>query len=232
MDEQVIKDVEAQLPGQVVEVSPEVNVTEAAQPEAQVAEVLEPAQPTTEQPVLTEQKILELVRNAAKEAAAETLREVQSRTDKAERRIRTEVQAQIDRLKTIGVELSPEQVNQLDAQARQGIEQPQPAPVPVNPIDHMRDEMEQEYGLELSNDDLEAKLVKVDGTPRQFLSSYEKALQAKKDRLNTAKSNPPTKVEPKEVVDPKVRTVTSPTKGAVGLTISDPDALFNEAYKQ
>jgi hypothetical protein len=96
----------------------------------------------------------------------------------------------------------------------------------------MRDEMEQEYGLELSNDDLEAKLVKVDGTPRQFLSSYEKALQAKKDRLNTAKSNPPTKVEPKEVVDPKVRTVTSPTKGAVGLTISDPDALFNEAYKQ
>lgn len=229
MEEQENQAVEVQPSGQMENVSPEVSLAEAAQPEANITEVKEQVQATAEQPVLTEQKVLELVARAAKEAANETLREVQSRTDKAEARIRKEVQGQIDRLKTIGVELSPDQVNQLDAQTRQQFTQQEPAPQ-LHPVDVMRDEIEAEYGVELSNDDLEAKLVVLNGTPRQFLSSYEKALQAKIDRLkNTAVSSP--KVESKKEEDPKVRTVTSPTKGAVGLTINDPDALFREAYK-
>jgi len=236
MEEQGKQEVEAQPSGQTDNVSPEVEVPETAQSEVQSTEVKEQAQPTTEQPVLTEQKVLELVGRAAREAAAETLREIQSRTDKAEARIRKEVQAQIDRLKNIGVELSPEQVGQLDAQTRQMFEQQNaPKSPPLNSIDALRDEMEAEYGIELSNDDLEAKLVVVDGTPRQFLTSYEKALQAKKDRLGqAAKSKSPQKTEPKveEVVDPRARTVTSPSKGAIGLTTSDPDALFRQAYKK
>jgi hypothetical protein len=237
MEEQVNQEVVAQPSGQTENVSPEVNVVEAAQPEPQITEVAEQAQTTTAEPVLTEQKILELVSKAAREAAAETLREVQSRTDKAEARIRKEVQEQIDRLKNIGVELSPEQVGQLDAQTRQKFEQQSAPKPPANPIDAVRDELEKEYGIELSNDDLESKLVVVDGTPRQFLSTYEKALQAKKDRLNSAaKSNSPqkveTKVEPKKEEDPKARTVTSPVRGAVGLTVTDPDVLFKQAYSK
>jgi len=234
MEEQVNQEVVAQPSGQTEQVSPEAIVKEVARPEAQIAEVAEQAATTPSEPVLTERKVLELVQKAAKEAAAETLREVQSRTDKAEARIRKEVQEQLDRLKGIGVELTPEQTRQLDAQTRQKFAQDaQPTrQQSSNPIDVMRDEIEAEYGLELSNDDLEAKLVVTNESPTKFLRTYEKALQAKKDRLSNkpeAKSASPS-AEPKS--DPKARMVTSPSKGAVGIISSDIDELLNSAYKK
>jgi hypothetical protein len=229
MEEQVNQEVVAQPSGQTEQVSPEAVVVEAAQPEPQVAEVQEQAQETKPEPVLTEQKVLELVSKAAKEAAAETLREIQSRTDKAEARIKKEVQEQIERLKGIGVELTPEQQNHLAAQTRQKFAQVE-APPPANPIDAMRDELEKEYGIELSGDDLEAKLVVVNESPTKFLRTYEKALQAKKDRLNPSQAKSTPKEEKSE--PSKARMVTSPNKGAIGLTISDPDELFNQAYSK
>lgn len=232
MDEQVIQNVVAQPSGQTEQVSPEVVVPEAAQPEVATTQVEEQAQSTVAEPVLTEQKVLELVNKAAKQAAAETLREIQSRTDKAERRIKTEVQAQIDRLANIGVSLSPEQISQMEAQARQSLAPQEPANQPLNVVASMQLELEKEYGIELTDDDLEAKLVVVDDSPTKFLRTYEKALQAKKDRLGkSARSVTPSKVET-EKPDVKARVVTSPAKGAVGLTVSDPDQLLNQVYKQ
>lgn len=222
--------------GQTDPVLPEANPPAVATPTEPVATV-EPSQPTIQEPVLTEQKILELVGKAAKQAAEETLREVQSRTDKAEARIRKEVQEQIDRLKGIGVELTDEQTRQLGEQTREKFAQaqvepqatPPVPPVQVNPINEARDELEREYGIGLIADDLEAKMVKLDGTELQFLRTYEQALQAKKDRLN-AKSTP--QESPTEPVDPKTRIVTAPKQGAIGLTVSDPDQLFEMGYKK
>ena len=231
MEEQVNQEVVAQPSGQAEEVSPEAQVVEAAQPEPQVAEVKEQPQQTTPEPVLTEQKVLELVKNAAKEAAQETLREVQSRTDKAEARIRKEVQEQIDRLKGIGVELTQEQADQLAVQTRQKFAQgAQPTSQPSDPIDAMRNEIEAEYGIELLSNDPEAKLVVTNESPTKFLRTYEKALQAKKDRLTQKQEAKSTSPEQKS--DPKARMVTSPSKGAVGVISSDIDELLNMAYKK
>lgn len=229
MNEQVNQDVVVQPAGQPDQVSQQEISPEVAKPEAIVPVTQEPVQPTQPEPVLTEQKVLEIVNKAAKEAAAETLREVQSRTDKAEARIRKEVQDKIDGLKAIGVSLTNEQAAQLDAQTRQEFAQKN-APQPVNPLDQMRNELEQEFGLELSTSDLEAKLVTTDGTPTQFLRTYEQALKAKQDRLKAPTAKPV--ATPQQEEPTKARIVTSPAKGSGGIVSSDPDALFNMAYKK
>ena len=103
MDEQVKQDVAVTPAGQPEQVSKPELGQEVAKPIEPTEVKEEQVTATQPEPVLTEQKILQLVKQASKEAAEETLRQMQSRTDKAEAKFRKEVQDRIDQLKSIGV---------------------------------------------------------------------------------------------------------------------------------
>lgn len=154
------------------------------------------------------------IRQIVKETMSETLtsfrREEQSARDKLENRIKNEVQKTLNRMQKAGQEITDavrqtveqdvrselDQVHVSEATPAQGqAQEPTSKPAPIDSVIAFVNaevvEMEKEFGLELKEDDPEAEMVNVSDPPRKFLSAYEKALQAKKARIDASETGTP-----------------------------------------
>lgn len=142
----------------------------------------------------------------ARKAAAEVYRQEQSRRDKVEQRVNKFVTDQIAALKTAGITPTPDQEQQIAAAASNRFRselEPSPAQAepgsppgqqaggteqpgtgePLSAAEKIVLETVNEYGFDILDGDPELKSIKIDGTERQFVKSYEAALEAKRLRL-------------------------------------------------
>lgn len=166
-----------------------------------------------------------------------------SAQQKAEARIKKELQTQLESLKRAGVELSPEQARALTDETRARITQEEtggqeptaggkmpesqggPPPATVETVNAMANELVQEYGfgLDPATDAEEIKMID-QGSPAKFIRSLERALEAKKARLDGQKQQREAK--------PGARTpmmAGGSTPGNPIASINDIDALYEMA---
>jgi len=207
------------------------NVTENVEPKTEEKQGAEP---------LTEQKVLEIAQKAADEASERTIRKFQSLTDKAEQRVKKEVEQVVTDLKAAGIEVSQQQKAELENKTRQRVQsdsnqvgqvaQPAPQGEPVDPtverVQSRAHKLEEKYGVTIAQNDPEVKLVTWDNPdPFQFLDQYEVALKAKVDRTkaNSSASNKPSDGNAAGRV-----TATSNTKS--GIPDLSPEELLKQVY--
>ena len=209
----------------------------AGQPEAESAMQDVDSQPRP----LDENRVMEIVKQSTKESMNEFYRLQKQQMDKQESRIKKEVQTQIDSLKKIGVEVTDEMATSIENVKRQEIvtefqndglpqeagQQPTPDQSPNDPIIQaaMKEvsALEKEFGFELDQSDPEASMI-VHTSPFKFTKSYEKAMEAKKERLES---------EGKMPTHPLAQTPTSGGGGTPGnpLNNMDIDQVWEQAQK-
>lgn len=231
--------------GQPVNDSPQTEETSPAQENVTEVEGKDQGAGQNVSP-LTEQQILEIANNPqfqkvidqraeqiAERKSREEVSKFQSLTDKAEARIRKEIDLRIQAFEAVsGGSISPEQRAKVAETTRQQIaeqveqEQPQQQAHPL--VQDIKRIAQKHGGVEVLASDPEANLVNGNGTMGEYLESYETAVKAKKDRL-TAK---PTPKKEEDNGDPNARIVTSPKKGASGLPDLSADDLFAMGYKK
>ena len=175
----------------------------AGQPDAESA-----MQATDSQPkVLDENRVQEIVKKSMTETMSEFYKQQKSQMDKQESRIRKEVQSQIDSLKKIGIDVTPEMETSIENVKRQEIVTEsqsddlqnnagqQSSPDTSNNDPRIQaaarevETLEKQYGIELDQSDPEASMIDHTSLAR-FARTYEKALEAKKERLETAGQMP------------------------------------------
>lgn len=151
---------------------------------------------------LDENRVKEIVKQSTKESMNEYYRLQKQQMDKQEARIKKEVQTQIESLKKIGIDVSDDMAKNIETIKRQEIvtesqtddlseeagQQPKPDQSTKDPVilAAMREveALEKSYGFELIESDPEAGMI--DHTsPFKFTKSYEKAMEAKKERLES-----------------------------------------------
>ena len=161
-------------------------------------------QATDSQPETITKEVVEgIVKKSMTETMNEFYKQQKSQLDKQESRIKKEVQSQIDSLKKIGIDVTDDMAQSIENVKRQEIvtesqsdglseeagQQPKPDQSSNDPIVQAAmkevEVLEKAYGFELDEKDPEASMI--DHTsPFKFTKSYEKAMEAKKDRLETA----------------------------------------------
>jgi len=175
-------------------------VTFVEQPEGQ-PEVQSAIQEVDSQPQpLTEVRVQEIVKKSMTESMSEFYRLQKQQMDKQEARIKKDVQSQIEGLKKIGVDVTDEMATNIEKLKRQEIvtefqndglsqeagQQPTPDQSSTDPVVQAAmkevESLEKTFGFELNDDDPEAKMVDHSRSYR-FVSTYEKAMEAKKERL-------------------------------------------------
>ncbi len=169
---------------------------------------VKPQEEVKEPGALTEQRILELIQQATKDAVGEGLKRFQSMSDKAEARVRKEI-ARIEKaMGDAGIELTPEQKRVLEGNTRESIRQEleiteggsnegepmstmsSPPPAVIAKTNEKMRLLELDYGVSIDEkSDPEAGLVNFsDPDPLRFLQQYENALKAKSFRIKSASS--------------------------------------------
>jgi len=164
-----------------------------------VTESLGSEQPATTEPVntpapvLTQEQVIALIqqhaRPIAQEVTAASYRANQSAMQKFENRVATEIK----KLETFGVNATPEMKEQVRSVVAKEFEneQPQTGSQPEgvqqqnqqpNPVVLAAQELIQEYGVNLEQNDIEIGSID-ESTPRKFLKTFEAAIVAKKARL-------------------------------------------------
>lgn len=170
----------------------------AGQPEAASAIQEVDSQPRP----LDESRVQEIVKKSMTETMSEFYKQQKSQMDKQEARIKKEVQSQIESLKKIGIDVSDDMAKNIETIKRQEIvtesqsdglsddagQQTPPDQSTKDPVilAAMREveTLEKSYGFELDQTDPEAGMI--DHTsPFKFTKSYEKAMEAKKERLES-----------------------------------------------
>ena len=137
-------------------------------------------------------------------------RQQQSLRDKQESRIRDDVQKQINRLQKAGVDVTDDMKKNIEAVTREDIAneyrdsndstgtegQPNPRSDQreTNPkellVNSALEKLDQQFGFLINKNDPEAETIKSDD-PFEFVRLYEKALQAKKERLGSSHDTNP-----------------------------------------
>jgi len=165
----------------------------------------EVSQPNTPAPVLTQEQInavVGLVKEhaapIAQEISNKAFRGIQSANKIFENRVTTEIQ----KLEKLKIPVTPELQQQVRENVTQEIanEQPQTGSQPEgvqtqnqqpNPVVLAAQELVQEYGVNLDQNDIEISTID-ESTPRKFLKTFEAAIVAKKARLEkqSAINNP------------------------------------------
>lgn len=150
-------------------------------------------QENTPAPVLTQEQVIALIqqhaRPIAQEVTAASYRANQSAMQKFENRVATEIK----KLEGLNIQVTPELQQQVRTNVTQEIasEQPQPGSQPEgvqaqnqqpNPVVLAAQELVQEYGVNLEQNDIEIATID-ESTPRKFLKTFEAAIVAKKARL-------------------------------------------------
>jgi len=150
----------------------------------------------TPAPVLTQEQINAVVglvkehaRPIAQEVSTAAFRGIQSAQQKFENRVATEIK----KLESFGVNATPEMQQQVRTVVAKEFENepPQTGSQPEgvqtqsqqpNPVVLAAQELVQEYGVNLDQNDIEISTID-ESTPRKFLKSFEAAIVAKKARL-------------------------------------------------
>ena len=165
----------------------------------------ETPQENTPAPVLTQEQINAVVglvkehaRPIAQEVSTAAFRGIQSAQQKFENR----VAAEIKKLESFGVNATPEMQQQVRTVVAKEFENepPQTGSQPEgvqtqsqqpNPVVLAAQEIVQEYGVNLDQNDIEISTID-ESTPRKFLKTFEAAIVAKKARLEkqSAINNP------------------------------------------
>jgi len=153
-------------------------------------------QVNTPAPVLTQEQVnfvvglvKEHARPIAQEVSNSAFRGIQSANQLFENR----VTAEIKKLEKLNIPMTPELQQQVRSNVTQEIasEQPQPGSQPgavqeqtqqPNPVILAAQELVQEYGVNLEQNDIEIGTID-ESTPRKFLKTFEAAIVAKKARL-------------------------------------------------
>jgi hypothetical protein len=184
---------------------------------------------SNEQVTAMQEMIRELSRPVAQEVATNAFRGFQSITQKLENR----VAAKFTELETLGFSLTPEQKNAIRETAKQELaNEPENATSQVAPnqtqpqqTDNLvtaAQQLIQELGVQLENNDPEIKMVVDDpNQPLKFLRTFEQALTAKKARL----------VKQQAINDPK-NVPSAGQRGAPGnpiANVNDMDTLYEMA---
>ena len=214
------------LPGNA-QIKGDVPVSESLGSEQPVA--TEPV--NTPAPVLTQEQVnfvvglvKEHARPVAQEVANTAFRGIQSANQLFENRVTTEIK----KLENLKIQVTPEIKEQVRANVTQEIasEQPQTGSQPEgaqeqnqqpNPVVLAAQELVQEYGVNLEQNDIEIGIID-ETSPRKFLKTFEAAIVAKKARLARQKAvNDPNNV-------PSVGQRTG--KGNPIAGINDMDALY------
>lgn len=156
----------------------------------------EVSQPNTPAPVLTQEQINAVV-GLVKEHAAPIAQEISNKAfrgiQSANKIFENRVTAEIQKLEKLKIPVTPELQQQVRENVTQEIanEQPQPGSQPEgvqtqsqqpNPVVLAAQELVQEYGVNLDQNDIEISTID-ESTPRKFLKSFEAAIVAKKARL-------------------------------------------------
>lgn len=175
--------------------------TGAGQPPVDITNVGQPVQPQN----LT----LEQVTGLVAEAEEKAFRRAQGLFDRRFKKVQ-ETQTQLEKtlalMRENGVEVSPDVANIIQQKAFQAaLTEPEQAPVTasqpaqapgtddqLDPVTEMALGFEKRYGVEVAEDDPEARLIKTDGTPDEYIETYLQAIVAKKQRLQQAPQQPST----------------------------------------
>jgi hypothetical protein len=139
----------------------------------------------------------------------------------------------------MGTDLSPEQKAKVEQVTRQQVveemageingDAPQQQPEQQNPLAADVQRLVTKYGnVAVFQGDPEAALVKTNGTPGEYLETFEKAIKAKIDRVS-GKKTPEPKDEEK---NPQGSMTASANKGTGTLPDLGYDDLFAMAYKK
>lgn len=187
--------------------------------------------------------IKEILPTVVQSSVQQELRNFQSMADKMQARIKKETQAAIDTLKNAGVEITPKVQEAIATQTKQKItselsdsnSQPQPAQVDgrdtasvdasnVNQI--AEDYLKKNNLPTIATNDPEAGIIITNGTPEEYLRTYQAAAKAKSLRLSqgqTATKAPP----PSQPI-----TTSGGARGNPISTINDMDSLYEMAIKR
>lgn len=173
--------------------------TGAGQPTVDITNVGQPVQPQN----LT----LEQVTGLVAEAEEKAFRRAQGLFDRRFKKVQ-ETQTQLENtlklMRENGVEVSPDVANIIQQKAFQAaLTEPEPAPVTasqpaqapgtddqLDPVTEMALGFEKRYGVEVAEDDPEARLIKTDGTPDEYIETYLQAIVAKRQRLQQTTNQP------------------------------------------
>lgn len=150
------------------------------------------------QPVQPQYITYEQAQRMAQEAAETAFRRAQGLIDKREQRVQDTLSSLQNALKlqrASGIEITPEQEKALQDKAileawkspAQAPDLSKPAAQPVgdepDTVTQIALGFEKRYGVEVYDEDPEARLIKADGTPDEYIETYISAIMAKRQRL-------------------------------------------------
>lgn len=133
-----------------------------------------------------------IVAEAVQTALEKSRRDEQSQRDKLAARLRAEVEERIEELKGLGVTPNADQVRQIEANVRQKVtqaeptSQPKPESAPEDPVDVAAAAIMEAAGIDIEDDDPEAKMMTAAKTPSAFIEATKAAVAAKRARLQMA----------------------------------------------
>lgn len=187
--------------------------------------------------------IKEILPTVVQSSVQQELRNFQSMADKMQARIKKETQAAIDTLKNAGVEITPKVQEAIATQTKQKItselsdsnSQPQSAQVDgrdtanvdASNVNQIAEDYLKKNNLPvIATNDPEAGIIITNGTPEEYLRTYQAAAKAKSLRLSqgqTATKAPP----PSQPI-----TTSGGARGNPISTINDMDSLYEMAIKR
>lgn len=175
---------------------------------------------------LTREQAEALVKQAAQQATEDAFRRAQGfvvKRDQAIQKSLDDLKATLEMQRQAGVTITPEQERVMQEQVRQkaiqeagpsdqaSTQQPVQAAADdtIDPITAIAIGFERRYGVEITEEDPEFRLIKTDGAEDEYLDTYLQAIQTKQKRLQ---GQPP----------PTVRTPTNLGQGGTPPTNRDP----------